>query len=145
VDAWLQANAARRGSDVVKVREAEVRSRLAGPESWVVVAEEAGELVGMACGLPAREDDGAGDVIPGRYHLSMVFVVPDRWGQGIGGRLVDAALEHARAEGNRLLQLWTHEDNDRAQRLYLGRGFAREGRTKIDDLGEPIGLWVADL
>lgn len=68
----------------------------------------------------------------------MVFVVPGRWGHGVGGQIVDALLAVARGRGYDRMQLWTHEDNRRAERLYVGRGFAASGRRKPDDLGEII-------
>jgi len=82
--------------------------------------------------------DGAGPPIVGLWFISLVFVVPDRWGEGIGGRTVDAVLAEARSSGYDRAQLWTHRDNRRAQRLYEGRGFCRSGREQEDDLGERI-------
>ena len=126
--------------------EDRVRARFDIAGTWLLVAHEDGDLVGITSGMPARADDGAGDVVPGLCHLSLVFVAPDRWGHGIGGRLVDAALDKARSLLYECIQLWTHEDNHRSQALYTGRGFRRQGRTKDDDdRGEPIGLWVRDL
>jgi GNAT superfamily N-acetyltransferase len=57
-------------------------------------------------------------VLPGLAHLSLVFVEPARWGRGIGGRLVDAVLAEARRRAYDRIQLWTHEDNARAQGLW---------------------------
>jgi ribosomal protein S18 acetylase RimI-like enzyme len=42
-------------------------------------------------------------------------------------------------------QLWTHETNRRAQRLYERLGWAASGRTKIDDYGEPIRHYMREL
>ena len=91
----------------------------------------------MALGVQGLADDGAGPPVQGFCHVSMVFVAPERWGQGIGGRLVDALLAEARARGYDRAQLWTQADNPGAQRLYGGRGFLRSGREK-EDLGEWI-------
>jgi len=146
VGVWLVSTTARRGGDPSPPEHEErVRSRFTLPQTWLMVADGDGEVVGITFGMPARADDGAGDVIPGHSHLSLVFVLPQRWGRGIGGRLVDAALLEARSRAYEQIQLWTHESNERAQRLYARKGFRREGRTKDDDLGERIGLWVRDL
>ena len=146
VDVWRAAATARRGGTVAPPEhEQRVRSRFTLPGVWLVVADDDGEVVGMTSGMPAREDDGEGDDIPGLCHLSLVFVLPPWWGRGVGGLLVDAALAEARARDYLRMQLWTHEDNVRAQRLYAGRGFGRDGRTMDDDRGDPIGLWVRDL
>jgi len=45
-------------------------------------------------------------------------------GQGIGARLVDAAVAHAQAQGCQRVTLLTDRDNERAQRLYRHAGFA---------------------
>ena len=69
----------------------------------------------------------------------LAYVAPGRWGEGSGGRLVDALLAAARAEGYGCAHLWTHaDDNERALRLYAGRGFRRSGAEKNDEGGEPI-------
>lgn len=146
VEVWRTANEARRrGAPAPAEHERRVRDRFGLPAVWLLVADDDGEVVGVTSGMAARDDDGAGAVIAGRCHLSLVFVRPDRWGRGIGGDLVDGALEEARRRGYQRIQLWTHEDNERAQRLYTRRGFARTGRTKDDDTGERIGLWERDL
>jgi len=49
-------------------------------------------------------------------------VDPAQWGQGLGGRLHDAILER-RPEPRALLTV--SADNERAQALYLGRGWTR--------------------
>jgi ribosomal protein S18 acetylase RimI-like enzyme len=88
----------------------------------------------MALGMHALADDGAGPPIPGRCHISAVFVNPAAWGQGIGGRVVDALLAEAEHRGYRAAQLWTQTGNERALRLYQGRGFRLTGRQMpIDD------------
>jgi GNAT superfamily N-acetyltransferase len=123
-----------------------VTDRLRDPVSWFLVAEDDGEVVGMACAEPLRADGGAGAVIPGALFLGYVFIIPERWGQGIGGLVMDAVFNEARKEGYRRIELWTHErDNERAQRLYRSRGFAPTGVTAEDDQRAPIGQWARVL
>jgi GNAT superfamily N-acetyltransferase len=74
----------------------------------------------------------------------MVFVAPDRWGGGLGGRLVDALLEEVRARGYERAQLWTQTDNARARRLYQRRGFRPSGSEK-DEFEERIVHYQRDL
>jgi len=107
------------------------------PEAFLLVAEDAGDVVGMALGTQGLADDGAGPPVRGLCHVSMVFVAPDYWGIGLGGRLVDALLPEARSRGYDRVQLWTQFDNVRARRLYEGRGFVPSGREK-DEFGERI-------
>jgi ribosomal protein S18 acetylase RimI-like enzyme len=139
VAVWQLANTARRGGvPVPSAHEQRVCGYLAKSDSFLAVAEEAGAVVGMALGMQALDDDGAGPPLPGLCHISMVFVHPDWWGQGVGKMLTQHLLEEGRNRGYGGYQLWTHADNDRAQRLYEGLGFRRSGREKDDDLDERI-------
>jgi GNAT superfamily N-acetyltransferase len=103
-----------------------------------MVAEAGGEVVGMAVGMQGLSDDGAGPPIEGLCHIGAVFVSPEHWGAGVGGRLVDRVLAEARARGYDRAQLWTHADNPRARRLYEHRGFEHTGRKKETDHGDLI-------
>jgi GNAT superfamily N-acetyltransferase len=137
---WLASSAARRGArpPFPPAAEASVRASLAAPDAFLVIAEDAGTMTGMALGVQGLADDGAGAPIAGLCHVRMVFVAPGRWGQGIGGALVDRLLVESRARGYLRAQLWTHADNVGAQRLYERRGFRRSGREKADDLDGTI-------
>jgi ribosomal protein S18 acetylase RimI-like enzyme len=142
---WRAANTARRGGRPVSAfEERRVRGAVAKPDAFLLVADDRG-VVGVGLGVQGLADDGAGPPIPGLCHVAMVFVAPDRWGRGIGGRLVDALLAAARARGYCHVQLWTDADNTRAQRLYEARGFGPSGRRKSDDEGEEIVHYVRAL
>jgi ribosomal protein S18 acetylase RimI-like enzyme len=139
VDAWRVSNTARRGGrPIPPEHEARVRGYAHKPDAFLVVADDGGSIVGMALAMQGLADDGAGPPIPRLCHISMVFVLPARWGQGIGGELVKAILAEAGKRGYDRAQLWTHADNLRAQRLYEGLGFVRTGREVDDDTGERI-------
>ena len=72
-------------------------------------------------------------------------MLPERWGTGIGGRLLDAVIGEAKRRGGHHMYLWTHEhQNERAQRLYRSRRFAPTGRTMHDGEGQLIGEWCYD-
>lgn len=142
---FLAAESARRGRPVDAEDEVRVGERLKSGAGWLMVAADDLRLVGMAVGYDTRADDGAGDVVPGWCHLGMVFVHPDVWGQGVGGRIIDAVLTEALDRGYDHIQLWTHEDNPRGQRLYASRGFTRNGRQKDDVHGQRIALWERAL
>ena len=145
IQVWDAAEEARRGAPVEPEEIAAMTARLRGG-GWPVVAWDNDRAVGIAVGFQARMDDGASEEpVPGLAHLSLVMVRPEHWGQGIGGRLLDAAVAEARKRRFTRIQLWTHEHNSRGQRLYTSRAFARTGRTKVDDRGELIGLWTREL
>jgi ribosomal protein S18 acetylase RimI-like enzyme len=135
---WLAANSARRQGLTPGAEQAtRVRHRVSDPGAFLLLAEDAGDVVGMALGTQGLADDGTGPPVRGLCHVSMVFVAPAYWGRGIGGRLVDALLPEARSRGYDRAQLWTQSDNARARRLYEGRGFVPSGREK-DEFGERI-------
>lgn len=54
----------------------------------------------------------------------MVFVDPKCWGRGVGSRLLDALHGEMRARDWRTSSLWTRSNNERARRLYEGRGYS---------------------
>jgi GNAT superfamily N-acetyltransferase len=65
----------------------------------------------------------AGDV-----YLEELYVVPSRRGQGIGGALLDTAIETARQMGANHFELTTGEEDVEARALSKSRGFSnREG------------------
>lgn len=153
---WTTANAARQaeiglplgpmvGAALADAEE-QVHRRLANPASFGVLVQEEGEPVAMALVLQALAQDGASrDPLPGLAHVSMVAVHPERWGQGLGGVVLDLALLTASKRGFTHAQLWTHETNHRAQRLYERLGWAASGRTMIDDRGELIRHYIREL
>ena len=98
----------------------------------LLVAESTGEVAGMALVTPATSRP------PEVAVVQMVFVASERWGEGIGGRLVDTtALAEARVRGFERALLWTHDD-ERVRRLYEGRGFGRTDPQVAGESGEPI-------
>ena len=112
---------------------------------FFVVAEDEGEVVGGVIGMQARADDGRGPAEAGLCHVSMVFVAPDRWGRGVGARLLEILKVEARARGYDRVQLWTDADNDRAQGLFEWAGLRRTGREKVDDAGTPTVHYAGSL
>jgi GNAT superfamily N-acetyltransferase len=136
---WRAASTARRlGQSPSAQRGAQVHAALQKPEAFLTLAHENGLPVGMSLATPELADDGAGPAIPGHCFFSLLFVVPERWGHGIGGQLVDAVLTEAQRRSYVRVRLWTQRDNQRAQRLYEGRGFRRTGRVMDDEAGLPI-------
>jgi ribosomal protein S18 acetylase RimI-like enzyme len=147
---WLSANQARLdalGIPPGPVAEPDdlITRRLVGGAFGVVVTD-ADEVVAVALALDAIEDDGKGtEPVPGLMHVSTVAVVPQRWGQRLGQLVLSDVLAEGRRRGYERAQLWTHESNLGAQRLYERTGWIASGRTKIDDRGEPIRQYVLEL
>lgn len=60
-----------------------------------------------------------------------IGVAPQWQGRGLGRRLMTRLLDWADNWGGVLrVELWVHEDNERAIALYRGFGFAQEGRHR---------------
>jgi ribosomal-protein-alanine N-acetyltransferase len=104
---------------------------LFGPEAWspellttemtadpvsryYIVADDDGVIAGYG-GLLAQPG-GQADVLT-------LAVAEHRWGEGIGGALLDGLLTEAGRRGCTEIFLEVRVDNDRAQRLYRQRGF----------------------
>jgi GNAT superfamily N-acetyltransferase len=71
------------------------------------------------------DEDGAG-----RGELYAIYVDPQRWGDGTGVALEEAARAHLRDEHFTEATLWTLSANTRARRFYEKRGWRLDGSTK---------------
>src|SRR5690242_5865108 len=95
---WRSATIARRdGRPLPPDAEERTRRSLAAADAFVLVAEDDGRIVGLGVGRQGRADDGAGPPVAGLCHVAMMCVAPERWGCGIGRKIVDATLDAARA------------------------------------------------
>lgn len=63
--------------------------------------------------------------------LSKIYALPAEQGTGLAGRLLDAAVERARARGARGMWLGTNSQNTRAQSFYRRTGFVQVGTRKF--------------
>jgi ribosomal-protein-alanine N-acetyltransferase len=113
----------------------ELEEQLFAPDTWTaamyrdelartdtrsyLVAEDGDRIVGYA-GLIAYTDEA---------HVSTIGVAPDRQGEGIGARLLDALLDEADRRSPVVL-LEVRADNELAQGLYRRRGFTEIGRRR---------------
>lgn len=143
---YVRSNLVRRkGRPIAADRVEEVTASLRNPACWFLVASDGPNCIAMASAMPAREDAGAGPLIPGACYLDLIYVLPERWGEGIGGKVLDAVLDEARRRGYSRVQLWTHDDNELARRLYRSRGFSRTRVTRVDSAGAPVSEWAVGL
>jgi GNAT superfamily N-acetyltransferase len=106
-------------------------SELGAPDRWTRVSvEPSGRIVGIVSWNVAREGLPYERPIPGVAHLGALFVHPDRWREGIAGRLLDAALDAMREQGYVRVRLNTPEGAP-AEALYRARGWQREGEASF--------------
>jgi GNAT superfamily N-acetyltransferase len=117
-----------------------VGKHLRDPSSWFLLAIDGPTAVAMASVEALRGEDEAGSVISDGCFLNYLFVVPEQWGRGIGGVVLDAVLAEATRRHYSRIHLWTHDDNERSHRLYRSRGFSPTGKT-ADGEGE----WAREL
>lgn len=92
----------------------------ASPDSTLLVAEQAGEVVGtlqvtLIPGLAARGRR--------RAKFESVHVAPERRGLGIGAAMIAFALDFARSNGAGLVELSSNKSRTDAHRFYRNLGF----------------------
>ena len=63
------------------------------------------------------------DLEDGTCHLRWFIVSPKAQGLGIGGRLMEKAVNFVDTQGYRTTQLWTFKGLDAARHLYEKHGF----------------------
>jgi ribosomal protein S18 acetylase RimI-like enzyme len=131
VTVWQAANS----DSTVPGHADSLRGWARDPDALLLVAENGGRLVGMVLLLPGRDQDGAGDLVPGLRHLTGLAVRPESQRSGVGSALLDAAVREAADREAAHVTLWTAEDNAVAQRLFVSRGFAPTGRSARDGGG----------
>ena len=101
--------------------------------TWVI--EEDGAVVGFAQGGRARDDD----LEAGTGELHAIYLAPEAWSRGLGGRLFDHAVCQLVAAGFEGLVLWVLEANDRARHFYERRGWRPDGDARqLDFDGTPV-------
>ena len=87
-------------------------------------ADEDGEVVGFASGGPTDE--------VGVGALTSIYVHPDRWGEGIGERLLDAVERHLDEQGSVRIRAFAMADNEVGNDFYRSQGFERVEEREAD-------------
>jgi GNAT superfamily N-acetyltransferase len=96
---------------------------------WSMVL--AGECVGAAA-----IDGCLTDTLGAR--LRWFIVRPGLQGEGIGGRLLDAAVDFCRTAGHRRVFLWTFQGLDQARYLYEKFGFVLTEEHEVEQWGTTL-------
>jgi GNAT superfamily N-acetyltransferase len=95
-------------------------TEFAAPDRWTAVAVDGERVCGFVSWDPARDSAGTA-------HVGALFVHPDAWRQGVGTRLLDAAVDAMRSRGLERARLTTLEGSP-AESFYRTRGWGRDGR-----------------
>ncbi len=103
-----------------------IRNHHAKAQSWSVLAEIDGDIIAFAGGESQDRKRYA-------HHAEFgLAVARDYWGQGLGRKLTELAIEWGRRIGLHKLYLRVFDNNIRAIRLYESTGFVEEARLKDD-------------
>lgn len=141
LEVWRAASAAR-GTRPSAARTARVLDKLAAPDAVLVVAADDGHVAGLALGEWGRTDDGAGELVPGLLHLSIVAVHPSAQRQGLGSALAEGLADAAYVRGARRLSAWARDGDSTA--FLTALGLEPTGRQRELD-GRPATELGADL
>jgi GNAT superfamily N-acetyltransferase len=84
---------------------------------------------------------------PGTAKLRLFLVLPEARGRGLGQRLLDLCIAHARDRGFDRLTLWTHESHRAACALYAKAGFQCIASAPVRSYGVDLveQEWSLDL
>ncbi len=127
--------------DGLRVEDRERVWRDALPRGGVVVAEDAGRIVGFASVGPVADEEQTNE-------LFAIYLVAEVTGTGLGRSLLDRAMETMRLGGSRRAILWVLAANARARRFYEAAGWASDGTTGAYEIGGvtyPIVRYVTSL
>jgi GNAT superfamily N-acetyltransferase len=109
---------------------AETREAIERGAVGYFVATRDGDVVGYVSGGPA--DD------PGLARLGAIYVEPDRWGEGIGGALLDAFEEFCRDCDCERLEFRVLAGNTVGRSFYRGRGYEPVDERQTEIFGETV-------
>jgi GNAT superfamily N-acetyltransferase len=105
----------------------------------ILIDDDSERAVGFASAGPSRD----ADTDPARVgELYSIYVLPERWGSGVGRGLIGAAVGALDELGFEEAILWVLEDNPRARRFYEAAGWRLDGATKKDMF---LGVGVTEL
>ena len=131
------------GLDPAGPRTARWERRLAErdwPRGGVLVAQDAGQVVGVANFCPTRD----ADLDPAcTGEITMIYLRPAAWGRGHGRDLMVAALAALGQAGYGDAALWVLDTNQRARRFYEAGGWQPDGAAKQEP--SPGGFLLSEV
>jgi len=121
----------------------QIRSELGAPGSTFLLAERELDPVGYARLLTEAPPGAGADA--SALRLVRIYVDHTLVRGGVGGLLIQACLEQARAEGCGSLWLRVWEENHSAIAFYEKWRFVKVGMLDVDMLGEVRKDWVMQV
>ena len=104
-----------------------------GARTWIVA--DAAQVLGFCSAGTTRDDD---DDLLTVGEIYTIYLVPPAWGRGLGGALLDTALEDLARRAHRAVTLWVLVGNTRARHFYELNGFTPDGTHRPVHLGEAV-------
>lgn len=96
--------------------------RLENGDSTILIAEDAGRAVGFVQLYPSFSSVAMRPI----FVLNDLYVDRAARGAGVGGALLDAAVDYGRTNGAKSLTLQTEHTNDHAQTVYGAKGWVTD-------------------
>jgi GNAT superfamily N-acetyltransferase len=93
----------------------------------LVVDDDDGQVAGFASMGPANSSEEA--------ELYAIYLLPERWGQGLGRALILAAEDLMAEQGYQICVLWVFADNTRARQFYETAGWELDGALRVEEFG----------
>lgn len=102
----------------------ERRSQIEAGSATHVLAEEDGEVIGVAISGPSRDESPTAP-----EELYAIYIRQEHYGSGVADSLLSATV------GDRPATLWVYRDNPRPAAFYMHHGFIQDGAERIDSEG----------
>ena len=106
------------------------------------------QRVGRAAWHAAHEPIVGAEAVdegPGVYGLGNCYVHPDRWGEGVGSRLLDRTERAVRSDGGNRIRLAVMADSERAIGFYESSGYERVAEGYDERLDVRRCFYAKDL
>lgn len=109
-------------------------------DRWLfLVADSGGTVRGYVAGDLDATGGGRGEAAERAVGtLGAIYVEPDRWGEGIGSRLLDAFEAACRRSECDAIRLRVIAENDLGRSFYAGRGYAAVDARESTLFGEAV-------
>lgn len=109
---------------VAEQREAPMREAILQENKEIFLAEDLGEVIGFACVWEQQTKEEENYLIARRFaYLSDLVIMPKGRGKGVGGALLEACKDWAKARGLERMKLDSLTRNQVANHLYEREGF----------------------
>lgn len=148
VKAWQWAYRGLMPDDVLDSLRPESRTRAweswltggAGPGFQAWVAADGDKVIGYAACAPARSQE---NVAAGTMELTMIYLLEEHVGTGVGSRLIQTVEASWRDDGAPAAILWMLRTNERTRQFYERHGWVADGEEGSHEIA--TGMHVPSI